>query len=114
MTFSSYESTMVVYINGRFLTQRQTGVQRYAQETLCALDAAIAESASLERLEVVVVAPPGAMQPNLRRIEFRRVGPLTGHQWEQITLPAHCGTSLLLNFANTGPLMKANQVVTIH
>ena len=29
----------LIFINGRFLTQRTTGVQRYALETLRALDA---------------------------------------------------------------------------
>src|SRR5512142_154432 len=104
MTFSSYESTMVVYINGRFLTQRQTGVQRYALETLSALDAALAEwrASPLERPDIVVLAPRGTPAPKLRAIGFRAFGPFSGVAWEQLTLPLVCGRSLLIGFTTIG------------
>lgn len=105
---------MPIYINGRFLMQRQTGVQRYALETLLALDALVSESKALERADIVVLAPRGTTPPPLRAIRFETVGPLTGHAWEQLTLPTVCGSSLLLSFAATGPLIKSRQVITMH
>lgn len=103
-----------VFINGRFLQQRTTGVQRYAQETLAALDAALASSPHQSAFEVVVLAPEGTPAPVLRAIGFERVGPFSGHLWEQTTLLAATRGQLLLSFGPTGPLLKKQQVVTIH
>jgi glycosyltransferase involved in cell wall biosynthesis len=104
------------FINGRFLTQRLTGVQRYALETLRALDELLAdETHELGRdLELTVLAPPGTSAPPLRRIGFRTVGPLAGNAWEQLTLPWACRGELLISFGPTGPALKKRQVVTIH
>src|SRR5512147_3083573 len=94
-----------IYINGRFLTQRQTGVQRYALETLCALDAVLADwhAPSRERPDIVVLAPHGTPAPKLRAIGFRAIGPFAGVAWEQLTLPLFCGRSLLIGFTTIGP-----------
>ncbi|HEY5955126.1 MAG TPA: glycosyltransferase family 1 protein [Polyangiaceae bacterium] len=109
-----YNPAMHVYINGRFLTQRRTGVQRYAYETLMALDALLAESSSQNRFTFVLVAPASASSPPLRCIRFQRVGPFGGHWWEQLTLPRVARDGILLNFGATGPLLKTHQVVTMH
>jgi glycosyltransferase involved in cell wall biosynthesis len=105
-----------LFINGRFLTQRVTGVQRFALETLLALDKLLSmPHAGADRpMSVVVLAPPGATTLALQNIELRCVGPLTGHAWEQWTLPARTGRAPLLSFCPTGPLLKREQVVTIH
>ena len=51
-----------VYINGRFLTQRVTGVQRYAREVLRALDELVLQSAP-DDFAIEVLAPPGTAAP---------------------------------------------------
>ena len=102
-----------IFINGRFLTQRVTGVQRYARETLSCLDELLAEGQG-EFARWVLLLPPGAEAPALSHIKVRQVGRLAGHLWEQIELPWHARAGLLLNFGFTGPLFKANQVITIH
>jgi glycosyltransferase involved in cell wall biosynthesis len=102
-----------IYVNGRFLTQKVTGVQRYAREVLSALDALVASSAP-EDFELEVLAPPGTVAPELRAIRFRAVGPLRGNLWEQLTLPVLARKGLLWSFAATGPLVTARQVVTLH
>src|SRR4051812_40220778 len=102
-----------VFINGRFLTQRTTGVQRYAQQTLLALDDLVSES-SVSCPSFTVLAPRGTATPSLRTIRFREVGPLRGNAWEQLTLPIAARGGLLLSFAPTGPIVKARQLVTIH
>jgi glycosyltransferase involved in cell wall biosynthesis len=86
----AHESSRVC-LNGRFLSQELTGVQRYAHELL-------------ERLgpELRVVRPGSALSP------------VKGHLWEQFVLPRLCRGALLWSPGNTGPLAHANQVVTIH
>jgi glycosyltransferase involved in cell wall biosynthesis len=70
----------LLVINGRFLTQVITGVQRYALEM-------VLELAKLHRTyDIVVVAPPGRLVsrvPNLVQDTF----PIGGQLWEQLRLP---------------------------
>ncbi|HEY6881371.1 MAG TPA: glycosyltransferase family 1 protein [Polyangiales bacterium] len=107
-------TTPRVYINGRFLSQKQTGVQRYAHETLQALDKLLASGCARTPLEVCLLAPAGATLPSLRAIDARTVGPFTGNLWEQVTLPLHAHDGVLWSFGPTGPVVRANQAVTIH
>jgi glycosyltransferase involved in cell wall biosynthesis len=105
-----------VYINGRFLTQAVTGVQRSALEIVRALDRELgSRSASASELQVTVLAPRSAREPpRLQTIAFRRVGTLRGQLWEQLELPFYVGNGPLVGFANLGPLALRNQCVTIH
>ena len=82
---------MTVTINGRYLSQRVTGVERYAREV-------VARSTGATR----IVAPRAAGRG------------VRGHFWEQSVLPARIGHDLLWSPCNTGPLAVARQVVTIH
>ncbi|MDO7908393.1 glycosyltransferase family 1 protein [Paenibacillus sp. JX-17] len=105
-----------VYINGRFLTQSITGVQRYAFELIKSLDRMIDErDPALSPYEWIVLAPRGEIHdPGLQHIEIRQVGRFSGHVWEQLVLPFHTAGGFLLNLCNTGPLLKRNQGVTLH
>jgi glycosyltransferase involved in cell wall biosynthesis len=105
----------LVDINGRFLTQSVTGVQRYATELVRALDCQLAESSELrERYRFRLVTPSrGAQQLELTHIPVEAVGHLRGNPWEQLELPLHACRRLLLNLCNTAPLICA-AVVTIH
>jgi glycosyltransferase involved in cell wall biosynthesis len=103
-----------VFINGRFLSQRVTGVQRYAREVLAALDDLLTAAGSSFPLALEVLAPPGTPDPGLRSIGFRCVGPLRGNAWEQLTLPLATRGRLLYGFSATGPAAKLDQVITIH
>jgi glycosyltransferase involved in cell wall biosynthesis len=102
-----------VVINGRFLTQRGTGVQRYSCETLLALDALL-ERSPISGVEFVLAVPGGAKPPKLASIRVARLAWLRGHLWEQITLPAFARGDLLVNFNYSAPLVKRNQLVTMH
>ncbi len=101
-----------VFINGRFLTQPVSGVQRYAQEIVTALDALAGEGALPARY--VLLTPPGARALPLARIETRVVGTRAGHWWDQVDYAraARRGTALCL--AMTGPVALRRQVVVIH
>lgn len=82
---------MNLAVNGRFLGQRVTGVERYAREVFA------------RREDPASVITPGRASRGMR-----------GHLWEQSVLPARVGRDLLWSPCNTGPLAVARQVVTIH
>jgi glycosyltransferase involved in cell wall biosynthesis len=102
-------------INGRFLAQPGTGVQRYAREVVLALDALLhPHSSDGNDLSIELLAPRDAADPPpLRNIGFRRIGSYGGHLWEQIVLPRHARGGLL-SLCNTGPVRHGRQIVCIH
>ena len=101
-----------IAINGRFLTQRTTGVQRFAAEITAALDAMTAEGAlSGARL----VCPAGLPAPPWPHLAPERVPGPRGQAWEQWALPRAAGGAVLLNLGNTAPLLAGRrQAVVIH
>jgi glycosyltransferase involved in cell wall biosynthesis len=102
-------------INGRFLSQPTTGVQRYAREVVHSLDALIAEQGPLARgLELGLHCPPGSGDIPLVFIERREIGRRSGHVWEQAQLPSSLDGSGLLSLCNTGPLLSRKHIVCIH
>ncbi|ESZ67744.1 glycosyl transferase [Mesorhizobium sp. L103C119B0] len=102
-------------INGRFLAQPTTGVQRYAREIISALDSLLAGRGPLARdLKVELLAPPGAHDLlDLSAINVRTLGSFGGHAWEQAVLPARLGGGLL-SLCNTGPLSVRRHILCIH
>lgn len=96
-------------INGRYLTQRASGVHRYAFE-ICN---------KLHEMGVDFhVAIPQEIEPSYE-FKFKTVkcGFLNGHLWEQISLPKYLrsiGKPLLVSFTGCGPLYYKNQIMTIH
>ena len=107
--------TKIVYINGRFLTQKITGVQRYAIELLKELDKKIGEL-SRKKYKVILFTPKKNIINNVEfnSIEIRKIGLLSGHLWEQLELPFYCRKGILINLCNVSPLLKRNQIITIH
>lgn len=104
-----------IYINARFLSQRLTGVQRYAFELVKTLDRLIGEGAIADDIAFTLIAPPEILTvPQFEHIGLRQVGRAGGHLWEQTELPLHTAGVPLVNFCNTAPLMKSEQVLTIH
>jgi glycosyltransferase involved in cell wall biosynthesis len=102
-------------INGRFLSQPTTGVQRYAREVVRSLDALIAEQVPLARgLELELICPPACDDIPLVSIQRREIGRTRGHAWEQGPLPFSLDGSGLLSLCNTGPLVFRKHVVCIH
>ena len=99
----------LLFINGRFLTQKITGVQRFAIE-VCQ---------ELKQLKQILVLSPakindikGTMDLPVKKIRF-----LKWHLWEQIALTAYLeslGSPLLLNLGNMAPVSYKNKIVTIH
>lgn len=105
-----------VTINGRFLTQPLSGVQRYAAEIVRALDELLASGEAGHGMrDVRLVAPPGAEPPDgLRRIAFERAGGGSGHLWDQLTLSRAARGGSLLSLAGSGPLFHPDHLAVIH
>ena len=81
-----------IVVNGRFLTRRVTGVERYGREVLHSLE----DRCRIER-------------------PSRSLNGWMGHAWEQLVLPGRIHSDAVLwSPANTGPLLVRNQVLTIH
>jgi glycosyltransferase involved in cell wall biosynthesis len=97
-------------INGRFLTQKTTGVQRYAREIASAIDVILDGSES--RGEVMVPTSPMA-SPVYSALDIVRAGPGSGYVWEQLTLPLQ-SRKPILNLCNTASIMRSDQIICIH
>ena len=82
--------TREIVVNGRFLSRRITGVERYGDEILSHIGSRC-------------------------RLEKTRLQGFAGHAWEQFILPSKLTShSILWSPANTGPLFVRNQALTIH
>lgn len=105
-----------IYFNMRFLTQPLSGVQRYAEELVAALDSRLAaDPEHLGGARVVGLVPGGATRTrDWRTIEIRPVGRLTGHAWEQTELARAARDGVLVSLAGAGPLAHPRQVLAIH
>jgi glycosyltransferase involved in cell wall biosynthesis len=96
-------------VNGRFLSQDITGVQRYARNVVAALDDTLSEAGR----RATLIAPQRADVMTLQAIDHVSAGRLMGHGWEQIELP-RLSPGPLLNLCNTAPALKRDQIVCIH
>jgi glycosyltransferase involved in cell wall biosynthesis len=120
-----------VVINGRFLSQSITGVQRYSIELLRTLDKLLDEfyinpdhpdaigikqlGMASQQPAIAILAPANIhTELNLKHIPIHKVGYLNGHFWEQIELPFYSRNALLVNLGNTAPFFKKREIVVIH
>ncbi|ERT66125.1 glycosyltransferase, group 1 family protein [Cetobacterium somerae ATCC BAA-474] len=98
-------------INGRFLTQGITGVQRFAHEIIRELDNVV------KPREYKILVPKNIVYKELKykNIEIEICGNLEGHLWEQLELPLYVkkNKGQLLNLCNTAPIINPG-VIAIH
>lgn len=98
-----------IIINGRFLTHRITGVERYAREILSELDTMISPG------EFVLAVPPNTgVIPVYKNIEVMRIGKFQNYLWEHVSFPifVKIKRGISLNLCNTAPFISPG-VVTI-
>lgn len=101
-------------INGRFLAQPVTGVQRYAREIIVELDKLLQGVPLPRGLRGKLAVPAGAKTDLPLRalsIEETRLG--GGPFWTHCVLPA-ATRGVLLSLGNIGPLLAARQIICIH
>ncbi|WP_189068109.1 glycosyltransferase family 4 protein [Deinococcus radiotolerans] len=96
----------MIEINGRFMTQKMTGVQRYAYEIV----------SRFERQSYKLLYPKNAtLQTDYQGVAGIGVGFGSGYLWEQVSLPVtSANKKVLWSPCNMGPVMSRNQIVTIH
>lgn len=100
-----------IYINGRFLTQPMTGVERYAYN-MCK---AMAE----QQLSFTIVCPKAPIQDcyDIRSLKIVHYGRGNSHLWEQCVLPLFfIGRKdyIVLSFTGLGSILVRNKIMTIH
>jgi len=104
------------YINGRFLTQPATGVQRFALEILTSLDKLLNSENALKINYICLIPSDTIMNsfPKWQNISIRACGFMHGNLWEQLELPFYSRKGRLLDLCNIGPLFHFSQIVVIH
>lgn len=101
----------IIYINGRFLTQDITGVQRYATEVVKQLDKMNSE------YNFIILTPNTKLVQELRfeNIKIKKIGRFNGHMWEQISLPIYIlknnRKAPLISMCNLAPILNPSYVV---
>lgn len=101
---------MNIIVNGRFLTHRITGVERYAREIMRELDRLIGPG------EIEIAVPPETVDiPNYRNIRIKKTGRFKNRLWEHISFPAYVRKKkgVSLNLCNVSPLSSPG-IVCIH
>ena len=101
---------MKFHINGRFLTQNLTGVQRFAYE--------LTSNIIKRNGNVTVITPNSNLIPyDIETERIIKTGNFKSHLWEQTDLrffSVRQKGSLLINLGNTAPMYFRKQVITIH
>jgi glycosyltransferase involved in cell wall biosynthesis len=96
-------------INGKFMSQRMTGVQRCAYEFAAALD-----RLDPERTRFSVIVPADARTTAAPFKTRRAFSWFKGTLWEQLALPFASGKQILLSLCNVGPIVKRRHIVMIY
>lgn len=99
-----------VYINGRFLTQPMTGINRFAYEICIELS---------KVQDITIVTPLGEINPayDISGLKTIQYGKLQSHLWEQCSLLRFLSKKenpILLCLSGVGPLIYRNKLTTIH
>lgn len=100
-----------IIVNSRFLTQKISGVQRFAIE--------ISLELVKSKLNIEFVSPCNIIQEEYASIlGVKKIGPkfISGHLWEQTIFPLYViqKKGVALSFCNTGPVILNSQIITLH
>ncbi|WP_337967936.1 glycosyltransferase family 1 protein [uncultured Flavobacterium sp.] len=100
-----------IVVNGRFLTQKSTGVQRVATEISKHLQKHYKD-------EIIFVCPNKEfLNPIAESLNCIKIGYFSGYFWEQFELPFFLFKNkvfLLINFCNTAPILFKKNLIVIH
>ena len=98
-----------IVINGKFMSQTVTGVQRYAREILNELDKILTADH-----DVILAVDRNAQKiPDYKNIKVKQIGRFYGNLWEQISLPFYAikNKAFCLSLCNMAPILKPDGVV---
>jgi len=97
-----------VYINGKFLSQKMSGVQRYASEVCRNLASPVTLVAAADHQNDAVYHLQKPLQ---------LLGNKAGIPWEQFSLPSSLrskGSPLLISLCNAAPVFYQNKITCLH
>jgi glycosyltransferase involved in cell wall biosynthesis len=103
--------TRQIIVNGKFLGDPLTGVQRYAWEIVSRL---------LNKTDQLTLVVPSSLQMNPAytpspNVHTKRIGWGKGHFWQQFVLPKRINPQCLLwTPSGLGPIMFRRQILTVH
>lgn len=111
-----------LWINGRFLSRKVTGVERVAHEVLKELAASFLDTSGKfhqngHEWVFKLVLEKGvevSIPPYLAGWEVQRIGRWRHHLWEQLDLACFSPADWVLNLCNTGPLLRKRQILFFH
>ncbi len=102
----------IIYLDGRFLTQKLSGVQRFAYEITNEL-----LNSGLLNIRILVPNTYLNKDYKINNWPIIRVGFLKGYLWEQVELPfwlKRRNTKILLCLCNIAPLIYKRKITVIH
>jgi glycosyltransferase involved in cell wall biosynthesis len=100
----------MIIINARFLTQKITGVQRFAVEICRRLPE------SIQGKPIIFVAPKGVLVNTIEK-KIQQFGRFKGQLWEQIDLPLYLKKQenlLLINLVGIAPVFYKNKIMFLY
>jgi len=102
-------------VNGKFLSQTITGVQRYAGEIVRAWDEGLEEGwIDRRHYRIRVIAPRTTIQPLTYKHIKVECGHTDGRFWEQVELPWRARGTMLFSPYAAAPVLKRRHGVTMH
>ena len=112
-----YMSKSIIYINGYCLSAvHLSGVQRFAYETLKALDSLSIDNPQFQ----FIIVLPAWLQPQNHLTQFNNISYLyygkfkQQYLWEQCNLAYITRGHFLINLCNFAPIFKTQQLTVIH
>ena len=114
--------TVTIWVNGRFLNRKVSGVERVAIEMLNNLAENFLSPEGVYSTSAIEFQFKWALEPGTTHSvpqatkgwETRTIGKRQGHAWEQIDLAQFAPSDWLLNLCNTAPLFRKKQIVFFH
>jgi glycosyltransferase involved in cell wall biosynthesis len=111
-----------IWVNGRYLTRKITGVERVAGELLASLSENFLDPqgrydhhGSRLQFKLAIERDASFTTPDYAKgWEIKRFGRYQGHAWEQLDLANLPSEDWVLSLCNTGPMLRANHVIFFH
>lgn len=100
----------VIYINGRFLLNKPTGIENFAY--------GMCKAMANRGIEFVILTPKSPIKYyDVHEFNIIQIGLLKGPVWEQVDLSIFMlgkSSDILISFSGAGSLLIRNQIITIH
>lgn len=115
-------NSKTIWVNGRFLTRKITGVERVAGEILSSLAHHFLDTQGRYERNGLKLHFKLAIESNssfpipsfAKEWEIKSIGSRKGHAWEQLDLASLPSEDWVLSLCNTGPLFRLNHVIFFH